>query len=130
MRFEFATATQIVFGPGTLREAGKLAKPWGRRALVVTGGTPSRSVTLLQLLEAEGITTATFPVAQEPTVKTVVDGLAAARSCGAEMVIGFGGGSVIDAAKAIAGLYTNPGEPLEHLANPTDGYMMAVGSVL
>ena len=82
MRFEFATATQIVFGPGTLREAGKLAKPWGRRALVVTGGTPSRSVTLLQLLEAEGITTATFPVAQEPTVKTVVDGLAAARSCG------------------------------------------------
>jgi len=115
MRFEFATATQIVFGPGTLREAGKLAKPWGRRALVVTGGTPSRSVTLLQLLEAEGITTATFPVAQEPTVKTVVDGLAAARSCGAEMVIGFGGGSVIDAAKAIAGLYTNPGEPLDYL---------------
>ena len=115
MRFEFATATQIVFGPGTLREAGKLAKPWGRRALVVTGGTPSRAVTLLQLLEAEGITTATFPVAQEPTVKTVVDGLAAARSCGAEMVIGFGGGSVIDAAKAIAGLYTNPGEPLDYL---------------
>jgi alcohol dehydrogenase class IV len=115
MRFEFATATQIVFGSGTLREAGKLARPWGRRALVVTGATPGRAATLLQILEAEGITSAMFSVAQEPTVKTVVDGLVAARSCGAEMVVGFGGGSVIDAAKAIAGLCGNPGEPLDYL---------------
>ena len=115
MRFEFATATQIVFGPGTLREAGKLARPWGRQALVVTGATPGRAATLLQILEVEGIASAMFSVAQEPTVKTVVDGLVAARSCGAEMVLGFGGGSVIDAAKAISGLYTNPGEPLDYL---------------
>jgi len=115
MRFEFATATQIVFGPGTLREAGKLARPWGRKALVVTGATPGRAATLLQILEVEGIASAMFSVAQEPTVRTVVDGLVAARSCGAEMVLGFGGGSVIDAAKAIAGLYTNPGEPLDYL---------------
>jgi alcohol dehydrogenase class IV len=115
MRFEFATATQIVFGPGTLREAGKLVGPWGRRALVVTGGTPGRAKTLLQLLETEGIVAATFPVAYEPSVKIVVEGLAAARACGAEMVVGFGGGSVIDAAKAIAGLFTNPGEPLDYL---------------
>jgi alcohol dehydrogenase class IV len=115
MRFEFATATQIVFGSGTLRDAGKLARPWGRRALVVTGATPGRAAALLRLLETEGIVAATFSVGQEPTVKTVVDGLAAARSCGAEMIVGFGGGSVIDAAKAIAGLYTNPGEPLDYL---------------
>ena len=115
MRFEFATATQIVFGPGTLREAGKLARPWGRKALVVTGATPGRAATLLQILEVEGIASAMFSVAQEPTVRTVVDGLVAARSCGAEMVLGFGGGSVIDAAKAISGLYTNPGEPLDYL---------------
>jgi len=115
MRFEFATATQIIFGPGMLREAGKLARPWGRRALVVTGATPGRAAALLPILAAEGIASAMFTVAQEPTVKTVVDGLTVARSCGAEMFIGFGGGSVIDAAKAIAGLYTNPGEPLDYL---------------
>jgi alcohol dehydrogenase class IV len=115
MRFEFATATQIVFGPGTLREAGKLARPWGRCALVVTGGTPDRAGALLEILRASGIDTSVFPVAHEPSVATVIDGLAAARACGAEMVIGFGGGSAIDAAKAIAGLFTNPGEPLDYL---------------
>ena len=115
MRFEFATATQIVFGPGTLRETGKLARPWGRRALVVTGGTPARAGALLEILRAGGVDPSVFPVAHEPSVATVVEGLAAARACGAEMVIGFGGGSVIDAAKAIAGLFTNPGEPLDYL---------------
>jgi alcohol dehydrogenase class IV len=115
MRFEFATATQIVFGPGTVREAGKLARPWGRRALVVTGGSPARAKTLLGMLEGEGIVTATYPVAHEPSAKTVLDGLSVAHGCGAEMVIGFGGGSVIDAAKAIAGLFTNPGEPFDYL---------------
>ena len=115
MRFEFATATQIVFGPGTLREAGKLVRPWGRRALVVTGGTPDRARALIQVLEAEGIVATTFSVVHEPSVKTVVDGLAVARVCDVEMVIGFGGGSVIDAAKAIAGLFTNQGDPLNYL---------------
>ena len=115
MRFEFATATQIVFGTGMLREAGKLARPWGRLALVVTGGSLARAKPLLQSLEAEGIGTSTFPVAHEPTVTTVTEGLIAARACAAEMIIGFGGGSVIDAAKAIAGLFTNPGEPLDYL---------------
>ena len=37
MRFEFATANRIIFGPGTAREAGRLARELGRRALVVTG---------------------------------------------------------------------------------------------
>ena len=115
MRFEFSTATQIVFGPGTLREAGKLARPWGRRALVVTGSKPDRSKPLVQILEAEGIVVARFSVAQEPSLETVINGLAAARACGAEMIFGFGGGSVIDTAKAVAGLVTNPGEPLDYL---------------
>ena len=115
MRFEFATATQIVFGPGTLREAGKLARPWGRRALVVMGGSTSRAGALLKILEEGDIVAATFSVSHEPSVGTVLDGLAAARAGGAEMVIGFGGGSVIDTAKAIAGLFTNPGVPLDYL---------------
>ena len=37
MKFEFATATKIIFGAGTLREAGAAAKGFGQRALVVTG---------------------------------------------------------------------------------------------
>jgi alcohol dehydrogenase class IV len=37
MRFEFATSTRIIFGPGTLREVGPIAAEMGHRALVVTG---------------------------------------------------------------------------------------------
>jgi len=115
MRFEFATATQIIFGAGQLREAGRLARPWGRSALVVTGGSPKRAEVLLEIFAAEGIAVTVFSVGHEPSVATVLAGMAAARACGAEMVVGFGGGSVIDTAKAVAGLLTNPGEPLDYL---------------
>jgi alcohol dehydrogenase class IV len=43
MRFEFATATKIIFGAGTLREAGAAAKEFGQRALVVTGRDAKRA---------------------------------------------------------------------------------------
>jgi alcohol dehydrogenase class IV len=102
MRFEFATATQIIFGAGTLAEAGKLARPWGRRALLVTGRTPRRAERLQRLLDEAGIEARVFPVDGEPTVAAVGSAVSAAREAGAEMVIGFGGGSAIDTAKAVS----------------------------
>lgn len=107
MRFEFSTATQIVFGPGTLAEAGKLAKAWGRRALVVTGRNTGRAQRLLEILAAERIASTTVSIAGEPTVADVVQATEVAGRFNAEMVIAFGGGSVIDAAKAISVLLTN-----------------------
>ena len=58
MRFEFATATRIIFGSGALAEIGPLAAAMGRSALVVTGRNPDRAETLLKLLAAEGNRTA------------------------------------------------------------------------
>ncbi len=115
MRFEFATATRIIFGAGTLAEAGKLARPWGRRSLLVTGRTPRRAERLQRLLTEAGIEATVFPVDGEPTVATVSAAVLTAQEAGAEMVIGFGGGSAIDAAKAAAGLLANPGDPLDYL---------------
>lgn len=112
MRFEYSTATRIVFGSGTLAEAGHLAKEWGRKALVVRGASRQRVLALTSLLEAEHITVREFEVLGEPTVAAVSAGATAARKWGADMVIGIGGGSVIDAAKAIAGLVRNE-EPVE-----------------
>ena len=83
--------------------------------MVVTGSSVDRAQGLLKTLEAEGIVATTFSISHEPSVDTVLKGLTAAREAGAEMVIGFGGGSVIDTAKALAGLLTNPGEPLDYL---------------
>ncbi len=70
MRFEFATATCIMFGAGALREIGPLAADMGRRALVVTGRNTARAEPLLNALSAEGVGITLFPVAGEPTTET------------------------------------------------------------
>jgi alcohol dehydrogenase class IV len=115
MRFEFATATRIIFGPGTLEEVGPLASEMGSRALVVTGGTVARAAPLLDRLEAEDIDTVTFSVEGEPTTEIAREGVESARAEACDMVISFGGGSTIDTGKAIAALLTNGGTPLDYL---------------
>jgi alcohol dehydrogenase class IV len=114
-QFDFATAGQILFGAGRLREIGPRAAALGRRALVVTGATPSRARPLLDVLAEERIEAATFCVRGEPTVDTVREGAAAAREAECDLAIGFGGGSAIDAGKAISALATNAGDALDYL---------------
>ncbi len=113
--FEFATAARIIFGPGAVRQAGSLAMDWGRRALVVTGRDPRRAEPLLEDLRRNGVEPLPFSVAGEPEVATVQQGLALARRADCQWVAAFGGGSAIDAGKAIAALLANPGELLDYL---------------
>jgi len=115
MRFEFATVGRIIFGAGVLDQAGAIAASLGRRALVITGADPGRAAPLLERLDAAGIVCAAFTVAAEPTVERVQEGAARARESACDMVIAFGGGSAIDAGKAIAALLTNGGDPLDYL---------------
>src|SRR6266849_6653646 len=102
LRFEFATANRIWFGAGTFREVGPAAKELGVRAFVVTGRAVERAAPLLALLTAQQIGCVLFPVAGEPTTANVCEGVRRARAEGCDIVIGFGGGSAIDAGKAIA----------------------------
>jgi alcohol dehydrogenase class IV len=115
MRFEFATATRIIFGAGTLKEVGTIAAKKGSRALIVTGSSPNRARPLLDDLTARGIESVTFIVPDEPTTHLVSEGTREARKADCDLVIGVGGGSVIDTGKAIAALLTNGGEPLDYL---------------
>jgi alcohol dehydrogenase class IV len=115
MNFEFATAARIVFGPGRISELADYLAELGKTALVVTGRNTSRATQITGLLEESGLRADLFSVPGEPTVKVVKSGVAAARSCATDVVIGFGGGSAIDAAKAIAALATNEGDPYEYL---------------
>ncbi len=115
MRFEFATATRIVFGAGSLRDAAALAKEMGHRALVVTGRNPERATPLLAGLTAHQIDHALFPVSGEPTIDLVQSGVRRAREESCELVVSLGGGSVIDTGKAIAALLTNEGDVLDYL---------------
>lgn len=115
MHFEFATATRIIFGAGTLREAGPLAREFGRQALVASGRNLRRADPLLAGLRASEVSAAVFSVPGEPEIATVQQGAALAKREGCELVIGFGGGSALDAAKAIAAMLTNDGDLLDYL---------------
>lgn len=110
MRFEFATATRIIFGEGTAASLPDLARTLGTRPLVVTGASPERTAELVSAISAP-----TYAVPGEPSVAMVREGARQAQNAGCDVVISIGGGSVIDAGKAIAALATNGGEPLEFL---------------
>ena len=115
MRFEFATAIRIVFGSGMVREAGRLAKGFGRCALLVTGRETQRAEPVAAALRAEGIEAILYPVPAEPSVEVVEAGRQQARQGDCEMVVSVGGGSALDGGKAIAAMMTNPGELLDYL---------------
>ena len=116
MRFDFGTATRILFGSGALRESIGAITELGRRVLVVTGQNPDRAEPLLALLrKGSQIETWTLATTGEPTIQHVEDGARLARRERIDVVIGFGGGSAIDAAKAMAALATNDGVLLDYL---------------
>jgi alcohol dehydrogenase class IV len=115
MHLEFATATRILFGPGTLREVAPPARAMGSHAFVVTGRSADRAAPLLSSLSAAGVRHTTFAVSGEPTLALVGDGVRQLRAGRSDLVIAIGGGSVVDAGKAISALATNPGEVLDYL---------------
>ena len=115
MRFEFATATRIVFGASTLKQIGPLAAEMGRRALVVTSREGAREAPLMDVLDEQGIAAVVYSVAGEPTVEAVQQGAQRAQQAACDMVISIGGGSVMDAGKAIAALMNNTGDLLDYL---------------
>ena len=115
MKFEFATATRIIFGPGTVRQVGPLAAEMGRRAFVIAGRSIERAYPILEQLKERRIEYITFSVPAEPTTTIVKQGVELARRSGSEMVISVGGGSVLDAGKAIAAMLTNAGQLEDYL---------------
>jgi alcohol dehydrogenase class IV len=118
MRFSFA-ARKILFGPGTADQAAREAAGMGRRALLVTGRHPDRAADFIARLAQAGVGHALFGVVGEPQIETVTDGAALARREQCDLVIGLGGGSALDAAKAIAALAVNTG--------PIERYLEVIG---
>lgn len=112
MNFEFATAGRVVFGAGKRAEALAAAKALGARGLLVTGADPARAE---WARNTAGLDFEVVSVAGEPAIGTAERGAAVARSFRAKFVLAVGGGSVIDAGKAMAALATNTLPALEYL---------------
>lgn len=117
--FEFATASRIVFGRGEFRRLGALAREFGHRALIVCGGEHlARSGVLAEaysLLQGQGLVVEEHRVVGEPRLDVIEGAIAHARSLNCDLLIGMGGGSAIDAAKAVAGLAPQNTAILDHL---------------
>ena len=115
MRFEFATATRIIFGDGTIQQVPPLAAEMGSRAFVVTGRSIERAEPLLEQLSKHRIKCVTFSVPGEPT--TTIAKAAVLQACQAksDLVIGIGGGSALDTGKVVAAMLTNSGQLEDYL---------------
>ena len=90
MRFEFATAGRIIFGPGTIGEIGNLVTDTGRRAFLITGKTVDRAAPLIEQLKKQGVTITQFSIPGEPTTDLVLAAVDSARRNTCEFVIGMG----------------------------------------
>jgi len=115
MRFEFATATRIIFGPGTLKDVGVPAAEMGHHGFVITGRNPERAAPLVKQLEKQGLEFSLFSIPAEPTTDLALAAVEKARRDGCDFVIGIGGGSVLDTGKVVAALLTNSGELIQYL---------------
>lgn len=114
VRFDLAVPGDIRVGAGRVAEVPEVVAGWGAdHVLVITGRSPGRALGLFDALGHRGVAVTTFAVESEPSLQVVRDGVATARGCRA--VIGYGGGSAIDVAKAVAVLAATGADPLDHL---------------
>jgi alcohol dehydrogenase class IV len=115
MRFEFLTPARIVFGTGAIENLGTICREFGTRPLLVAGRDPARSSAAVQSLEKAGLRPVLFHTQGEPTTDSAQNAAQTARDNTCDVVIGLGGGSALDTAKAAAALAPNPGDIYDYL---------------
>lgn len=124
MSFEVYLPTRWIFGAGALNELGGYPMPGRKAMLVISNGKSTRANGYLertqQQLKQAGADSAVFDrVEANPLKSTVMAGAAFARENGCDFIVALGGGSVMDAAKAMAAMATNPGDLWDYMNGGT-----------
>lgn len=120
--FQFYIPTTIIFGRGQIKNLHKCELPGRKALIVITNGRSTRANGYLESVKQElrlsGVDYAVYDkVASNPVTENIAEGAAAARSEQCDFVIGLGGGSSIDAAKAIALMSVNEGSVWDYISS-------------
>ncbi|MBU5486947.1 iron-containing alcohol dehydrogenase [Clostridium sp. MSJ-8] len=122
MEFNYYLPVNLIFGRGKVDVLGKETKKYGKKAMIVTGRNSTKKTGLLdkakKLLKEAGIYTVVFDkVAQNPLTTTVYEGANIAKEKEIDVIVGLGGGSIMDAAKSIAFMSKNDGDVSDYIYN-------------
>lgn len=119
--YEFRIPPVIIFGPGSLKKLGAEAARLGKKALLVSDQSMDKAGYVAQVIEQLGqakVETVIYAqVNSEPTDKMVDEGVEIFKDNNCDMIVSLGGGSPIDAGKAIAIMVTNPGRIHDYMGN-------------
>ncbi len=120
MEFTYNLPVNLIFGSGKISVLGAEAKKYGYKALIVTGQNSTKKTGLLEraisLLSESGLKSVVYDqVEPNPLTTTSTEGAAIAKKEGCDVIIGLGGGSIMDAAKAIAFLANNDGNISDYI---------------
>ncbi len=126
MSFRMYVPTRIVFGSGTLNKLHRQRMPGKKAMIVISNGKSTRANGSLDRttaqLEQAGVQTVLFDkIMANPLKSTVMEGAAFARENGCDFIVALGGGSVMDASKAIAAMATNDGDLWDYVYGGTGG---------
>jgi Alcohol dehydrogenase, class IV len=126
MKFNYNLPVNLLFGRGRVNEIGLEVAKYGKKALIVTGRTSTKKSGLLDktksLLEEAKVEYEVFDkVEQNPLTTTVYEGVEVIKETGCDIILGLGGGSIMDAAKSIAFSAKNPGDISEYIFGMKEG---------
>ncbi len=120
MKFNYNLPVNLIFGRGRVEEVGIEVAKYGKKALIVTGKNSTKKTGLLDkailLLKEAGVDSIVFDkVEQNPLTTTAYVGAELAKENKCDVVLGLGGGSIMDAAKAIAFITLNDGDISDYI---------------
>jgi len=119
IKFDFHNPVRLIFGSGKLAMVGNVTKQYGTKAFIVTSGSSGRSGLLQKVIDyikSEGLECVVFDkITANPLTTMAHEGAALAKREKCDVVIGLGGGSAMDAAKAIAFMAVNEGDVSDYI---------------
>ena len=115
MRFEMNFPSRILFGLGAVSEIGSDLRRLGRRVIVLLGDKGADPDPIMRIAINEDLNYLLVPIKGEPTLMMVDRLISEAQEFRPDFVLAFGGGSVIDAGKALSALSVNPGPATDYL---------------